>query len=393
MAVTAVFLSYFYPPLRAPRAIQVERLTRYSDFPIRVLCSAGGAKPPRPGVEVEVFPDRSTRWWHLAKHFLYLPDPQRPWAIRVAKQAVERDLIKKSDVLVTFGQPMSDHLAGLYLKQRIGMPWIAHFSDPWSDNPYLLPVPLTRPRLRRMEKKVFEAADRLLFTSEETLNLVMDKYPGIWRTKALVLPHAFDPALYGGGEKSVSSSPLKLRYLGNFYRQRNPIALTKAVASLFQTRPDLLENVSIELIGRWVGHSDWTPDSLGVPESVMSMKKPVEYQRSLQLMREADALLVIDAPFDNNVFFPSKLVDYMGAKRPILALTPAGTTANIVVKAGGIVASPESVETIQAGLVRLISAIKSGAFSSLNEEVVQQYTAASVVGSFDEILFGLRKQA
>jgi hypothetical protein len=45
----------------------------------------------------------------------------------------------------------------------------------------------------------------------------------------------------------------------------------------------------------------------------------VGYQESLKLMSEADALLVIDAPADQSVFLPSKLIDYIGAGRPISA--------------------------------------------------------------------------
>ena len=45
-------------------------------------------------------------------------------------------------------------------------------------------------------------------------------------------------------------------------------------------------------------------------------------------------LLILDAPFDISVFFPSKLVDYIGAQKPILAITPEGSCADIVRRLG-----------------------------------------------------------
>ena len=188
----AVFLSYAFPPQAAPRAVQVARLAKYSSLPIRVLCAgAAGAKPAvRAGVEVTSFPDVSPRWWRLAKRLIYLPDSERPWADRSARAILATDLIARDDVLVTFGQPMSDHLAGLAIKRRLGVPWIVHFSDPWSDNPYLNPV--SRFRLRKMERQVIAAADHVMFTSDETIELVMRKYPEQWREKTSVLPHAFE---------------------------------------------------------------------------------------------------------------------------------------------------------------------------------------------------------
>lgn len=383
----AVFLSYYYPPLKAPRAVQVARLSKYCRQPIRVLCAAAGAVPTRPGVEVEIFPDQPRRWWHPAKHLIYLPDPQRPWARHVARQALDRGLLAKDDVLVTFGQPMSDHLAGLYLKQRIGMPWIAHFSDPWSDNPYLLPIPFSRRRLRAMERRVFEAADRLLFTSAETVDLVMAKYPAAVRGKARVLPHAYDPDLYGDPPiPRASGAPLCIRYLGNFYRQRNPLLFEEALRLLWQERPDLLENVRIELIGRWVGHSDWSPTTQKLPKGLLTMHKFVDYEASLRLMRQADALLIIDAPFEHNVFFPSKLVDYLGAGRPILALTPPGTTADIVAASGGLVAAVNSMESIADGVVRLITGLRQGNLEPSSAPAIQQYEARTVAATFDSLL-------
>lgn len=384
--MNAVFLSYFFPPLKAPRAVQVDRLARYSHLPIRVLCAAEGAQPPRPGVEVKVFPDPTPRWWRLAKHLLYLPDPQRPWALRLARQVSDQGLIGRDDVLVTFGQPMSDHLAGLYLKRRLGMRWVAHFSDPWSDNPYLLPLPFARVRLRRMEREVFEAADQLLFTSRETVDLVMGKYPQSWRSKAAVLPHAFEAKLYGDVMPRKPEAPLCIRYLGNFYRQRNPLRFVEALRLLQKNRPHVLENLRIELIGRWVGHADWSSAGLGLPEGMLSMRRPVSYVESVQLMRDADALLIIDAPFEHNVFFPSKLVDYLGARRPIIALTPPGTSADIVVAAGGRVIPPLTVESMADGLADAIASLREGVLTGPREEVVARYEANRVAAVFDALV-------
>jgi hypothetical protein len=67
----------------------------------------------------------------------------------------------------------------------------------------------------------------------------------------------------------------------------------------------------------------------------------VDYKTSLALMESADLLLVIDAPFDQSVFLPSKLVDYIGAQRPIFAITPPGTSAKLVSDLGGMVAHPK----------------------------------------------------
>lgn len=388
----AVFVSYAFPPQAAPRAVQVSRLAQYSALSIRVLCAdrpdtAEARVLLRPGVEVLRFPDFSPPWWRRLKHLLYLPDAERPWAERLARTVLADGLVERSDILVTFGQPMSDHLAGLRVKRVLGVPWIVHFSDPWSDNPYLRRDPLSRWLLRRMEREVIATADRVVFTSNETLDLVMRKYPPNWRQRTSVLPHACEP---GTGSELASArqrdAPLILRHLGNFYGPRNPLLLAQAVKLLQTQRPDVLRNVRIELIGRWVGREGWSPGGSETDEPVLVCRPPVPYKESLRLMQSADALLIIDAPFECNVFFPSKLVDYLGARRPILALTPPGTSANIVAAAGGVVAAPNSAATIAAGLSDLIERLRHNTIGPPAEEVVAQFDARRVGQMFDRLV-------
>ena len=388
----AVFLSYAFPPQAAPRAVQVARLAKYSSLDIRVLCAGTPGTEPavRAGVDVMSFPDNSSRWWRRAKRLLYLPDSERPWADRLARTILAKNLIARDDLLVTFGQPMSDHLAGLAIKRRLGVPWIAHFSDPWSDNPYLSPNPVSRLRLRSMERRVFAAADRLLFTSQETVELVMRKHPAGWREKTSVLPHAYDPAFHRQiAPPREQDGMLVLRHLGNFYGRRNPLMLVKALVLLRRTQPTVLDNVRIELVGRWVGHERWSPAALGLPEALLSFRKPIAYEESLRQMCSADALLIVDAPFEHNVFFPSKLVDYLWARRPILALTPPGTSAGIVAASGGLIASPQTPETIAAGLVDLIRRLRDGTIGAPAEEVVARYDARRIAEAFDRVVKGM----
>lgn len=381
----AVFLSYVYPPLQAPRAVQVHRLARFSKLDIRVLASVNGPAP-RPGVEVVSFPDEPNRSWKLMRRAFYLPDPQRFWAMRVAKEAPARGLVTGDDVLITFGQPMSDHLAGLALKQRVGMPWIAHFSDPWADNPYRLALPFSARANAAMEKKVIAAADRVLFTSPDTVDLVMAKYPRSWRAKASVLPHAFDPDLVKGAAEKSGDGALVLRYLGNFYGQRNPRRFAEALKLILAEAPALLDGVRIELIGRWVGHANPTAASLGLSHDVLVFRNSVPYARSLELMTGADALLILDASFEHNVFFPSKLADYLGSDRPIIAVTPGGTTADIVSRAGGRVISPMSVEEMAEGLKTTIADLCAGRLAPSDPRYVAHFAGPEVGAQFDAIV-------
>ena len=52
-----------------------------------------------------------------------------------------------------------------------------------------------------------------------------------------------------------------------------------------------------------------------LPPGLVTVRPRVPYDESLRLTRDADALLVVDAPSaEPSVFLPSKLVEYIGAQ-------------------------------------------------------------------------------
>ena len=73
----------------------------------------------------------------LFPFFRKLPDPNIIWATKAKEIAIKLLSSRKFDVLITWGQPMSDHIAGLQIKKKTKIKWVAHFSDPWIDNPYM----------------------------------------------------------------------------------------------------------------------------------------------------------------------------------------------------------------------------------------------------------------
>ncbi len=369
-------ISYVLPPALAPQAIQIGRLL--ASLPAEIGTVSGEMGPAaapgggadtrslaeptqRPGfrLEVEFRPALSGLAMVLARRFVPLyarvPDEFRGWP-KLAEQALTGKLAEtgfRPELVLSFGEPMSDHLLGLRLKRRLGLPWLAHFSDPWADNPFRRGQPLANLVNRRLEASVIAAADRIVFTSEETLELAMRKYPAAWRGKAAVLPHAFDPALYP--PRPPPGQVLTVRYLGNFYGHRTPIPLFRGLRLLLQREPEVLEKVCFELIGRVPPLLHLHPAWRALPAGLVRHVPTVSYARSLALMAAADLLLVVDAPEALSVFLPSKLVEYLGAGAPILGIVPPGAAARLIDRLGGICADPRDPEAVAAGLARALA--------------------------------------
>lgn len=364
-------VSYGFPPMASPQSIQVSRFVDMLGTSVAVV---SGEDPMErrdetiaPGIEERVegilrvpfhrslFRRRMDGLGErLRLGWTSLPDPCRGWVYRAERrvESWQRETGFRPDLLITFGMPMSDHLFGLAYKRRTGCPWIAHFSDPWADNPFRRDNPFTAWLNRRMEGQVIAEADAVVFTSLETLDLVMRKYPGRWREKAFVIPHAFDRRRFDPALRPPEK-PYVMRHIGSFYGPRSPQPLLAAIECLAQEEPGLLDGVAVEFIGSMGRYYD-VSRRYPAAHRLLAFRSMVPYAESLRLMQTAHCLLVIDAPAEVSVFFPSKLVEYIGSNRFILALSPRGTTARVVEEVGGMVLNPDDGASLYNGLRKVL---------------------------------------
>lgn len=297
--------------------------------------------------------------WRALPALQMLPDARRPW-IRPAIGAARRLFtVEPFDALASFAQPWSNHLVALRLKQEFKLPWLAHFSDPWSDSPYFDGPEWVRRRWRRWEEQVVRHADAVVFVTEETRELVMRKYPAPWRTKAHVVPHGYDPDI----ARSLSAEPtrherLRLVYTGNFFAGRTPDGLVEAIASL---PPTVRERLEIRFIGQVAPGYEQHILTRGVRDTI-SLRGPMPFLDSLKEAAAADVLLVVDAPNEKgSVFLPSKLVDYVMLRKPILGLTPlGGASGRLLDRLQCPVVPPDDPRAIAAALRMLLEQWTTG---------------------------------
>ncbi len=253
----------------------------------------------------------------------------------------------------------SINLVMLRVKQACpDLRWIAHFCDPWAANPLE-----TRSLVRRWnawrEPQALRAADFVTHSSVHACEMVLKAYPFLPRERALVVPHVFDRALYPARRKH-SNEKVTLRCLGTLFGRRTPTPFFRALAQVIARRPELRWFLRVELIGpmdrklhEWEGFSD-------LPASLVRHRSAVMYLESLELMYDADLLLVIEADVAATPFVPSKVVDYMGADTPIIGIAPPGGCHEILDRLGCPTVSPNDVAGIAAVLELEIDLVLRG---------------------------------
>lgn len=339
-------ISYCLPPYLYPQSIQVGRfLSGLRDkYDIHILGAAENIATDAtlyPDIFAGISPDKILRVPHTAHPyinyfknrllpFIYQrPDVFRAWAEKAYHVCKQQFAATRFDAILTFSFPLSLNILGEKLKKHYQCPWIAHQSDPWADNPFMHFTAHTRRLNAALERAAFTEADRLLFTCPEAAEFYRGKFPAM-QDKISFINHSFDPAQFPVA--SPPTTPVKtIRYIGGFYGARTAEPLLNAVRKLPAA---IAAKLKFEIVGANV-KTKVLINKAKLPFDIIQTQGRVPYLESLRLMATSDALLSIDAPLaHNNIFFPSKLADYIGAQRPIVGIASPGPSARILQSLG-----------------------------------------------------------
>lgn len=319
---------------------------------------------------------------------LKLPDNTIGWYRPACKKSLALLKREQFDMIHSWAMPLISNLVGLKLKKETGLPWVAHFSDPWVDNPYCHYGRLDGYINRKLEREVMGGADAIVFVSEETRQLVMKKYAPEVGKKSVVIPHCYDPELVSLFPPSLKNSKLTFTYTGSFYGIRTPLPLFKAIGNLLTKQPEIQNFINIQIVGKLRKDYQDAILNLGI-EKVVSAVGTVLYLKSLEYIQNADVLLLVDAPAEGpSVFLPLKLIEYAAFKKPILGITPLeGTSASLIKRLGGMVISPEDISGIEEAILTFYQKWKTDSLSdySYSDNDIKAYNAMNTTKTLAEL--------
>jgi len=409
-------ISWDMPPLSGPRAVQVSRTLKQLvplGWESSVICfgprsnrynqdHALAARLRASGVTLVPVHSPEERFllrglWRLVPRLKVMPDEKWVWIHAAARAARRLASERRFDVVASFAQPWSDHLIGLKLKRLLDLPWVAHFSDPWVDSPYppYSTAPEWQRRLwRRMEERIVRNADALVFVNRQTADRVMRKYPQDWQGKVSIVPHGHEGGSASGAARSLRRGPLRIVHTGRFYEgYRSPESLLRALGRLAVTRP-LARELRITFAGTVVPAYVDLAHSLAL-DDVVEFVGRVSHDASSELAAGADVLLVIDAPADDSLFLPSKLIEYLPLQKPILGLTPnQGATADVLSELSYPTVPPDDELAIASALELLLArhAARTLGPSTQHAGVARRYQIACTTQAFHEVLVACARQ-
>jgi hypothetical protein len=389
------------PPALFPRSLQVARSLKAlagRGWSSTVVCAA---PPPDATIDPELqdryetsyaalrlqAPHQPSQFWERAiRRFVRAADPDAGWIAAATEAGASAAATQQFQALISFAQPWSDHAIGLRLATRTRLPWIAHFSDPWADSPFLTDATL-RAQALTAERKIVETADMLVFPVDRVADLVMRKYPPRLAEKVRVVPHGFEPRARRTARRGDASTPLRLIHAGDFYGIRTPAPLIASLRRLHAGAP-LDGKIEVVFIGSVPDEHRAAAHEAGL-DGVVRFAGRIANAQCDSMLENADALLVMDAPAAESVFLPSKLIDYLPFELPIVGLTPAsGASADLLRELGCPVAEPDDVAAIAGVVEALLAQWQAGELAAGERfhAVASRYDIAATTALLDKAI-------
>ncbi len=395
-------IGYCYPPTASPEAFVTAKLLRnIPDCQIDVVTLEDGLVSNfsdeemgdyAAGINGEVFKVSPSP---LVKRLCRQPRlPLRPdrWLLAnhsVRKKAMEL-MSRNYDCLITRSQYHSAHLVGLQLKKAFpSLPWIACFSDPWSESDHQPHVPLFSSFSRHQEQKVLKQADHLVFPTEGLRKHVTNSDSNTL-SKSSVIPHCYDPQLYKETPKPSDSARQELRWriFGSFYGNRQPDILLDALSKIKIPESKI---VLVEIFGaNHEKYNELNNFNRKYSDRKIIYKGHKPHRPALHLMQESDLLIVIDSTDQQESFYlPSKIVDYFGSGTPILSICRPGTVQSITIGRGDHTASIDNIQSICDTMEKILLNRNSVNSVTLN---VKKFSSSIVGAAFKKIILKNSKE-
>lgn len=337
---------------------------------------------------------RSAARVSIAREMISIPDEQIGWYKFAVEEGVKIIKTEGADLIFSTSPPETAHLIAKQLKRRYGIPWVADLRDLWAYDHFRPRHPLKKIILKMMEKNVLKDADAITTVSRPWAEKLRSSVRDM-RDKIKVIENGYDEEDFSriGYTKN---DKLTISYTGKLHKEHQPIdGFFKALKELVREGRIARNKVTVKFYVFGYDRPDITclARSYGLDDIVKEFER-VSYDKSLEIQRSSDVLLFVQWQGEGgDGWYSAKLYDYIGARRPILALAERGGIVDelITKTSSGLIC--DSGHSLQEALSKLYSEYaKNGRIRLLcNEEETARHTRRIRTAQLADIFNSLTK--
>lgn len=376
---TVLFISYYFPPMGMGGVQRITKFVKYlpeygwnakvitvkptlyyahdpqllSEIPNETVIRTESLDPLRIAVWLRGnqknqrnTTGKENKFAHWINRWLAFPDSKIGWIPFAYRQAEKMIRENKIPVIITTSPPLSSHFAGLWLKKKYPVRWIADFRDYWTP-PYSesFPTGFHNRYHRQLKQRILQTADKITVVSNDIKNQFCAE-SSISPEKCVVLTNGFDPPDYPETSPS-DENKFRIVHMGTLNDINNPCPFLKALEQVIQREPDFLKNAQFIQIGKWFNKEQMLTKCIPEIKEIIVDAGYLSHREALKSFCGGDLLLFVLGEQCPAGWISGRLFEYLPLSQPVLGIIPEGEAAQLIRQfKRGIVISPKNIQEI-----------------------------------------------
>jgi glycosyltransferase involved in cell wall biosynthesis len=293
---------------------------------------------------------------------------------------------ERVDAIVSINNPFHLHVLGYLTSRVLQKPWLAELRDPISTHPDRDPNSPITWTAKAVERLVVREADRVVwFDGIQLLDEYFERYDIPNERIVKLPPMGYEKAKFDAADR-IEYETFTITYAGSFYEGWiEPYTFIDGLGRYIQRtgRRDL----RVQFYGDWSADYQDAVERAAVAD-VVERHDFVPHEEIVPVLKGSDVLLYIGGgDSGNRLNLPSKLWDYVGAKRPILAVVdPSFRVAGFVESHDlGLIADTDDPRTVAEALIEFRDDYDFTPDASVFEEYTRERSAERIAAVLNDI--------
>ena len=329
-------------------------------------------------------------WWlrRLIENWIFIPDSKIRWFPAALLNGFRLAKYKDVKVIYSTSYPYTCHMVGYFIKRLTHKPWVVDFRDPWADNIYMTRhlSPLRKKIDRWLESEVIRSADSVILNTKSSYDSFVAKYASERTRNFSVITNGYDEDEFQGLPVEKTEK-FTMAYTGVLSELTDPGCLFEALSQFARENPLIGSHLEVLFVGYMDEKYKGKIRALGLNDIVRTLHY-VSRRECLRIIKRASVLiLTLSQKTQGQGIFPYKIFDYLMSRRPVLALVPDDTAANLIRETNsGSVIDPIDKEAISEALLTFYKNFENHQLIPNPHPLPVEYSVQYLTGELASIL-------
>ena len=293
----------------------------------------------------------------IRKSLLPLPLHKVWWIKPAVQYALDLHKSWPYDIVISIFSPLATHIVASVLKKHLDIIWVADYRDSLTGN-HFKNAPFPFAQLISMAEKHFLLRADLISTVSDPIK---EKLGAFFKKTAITIENGFDPSEYrvNNGRYFPDNDKIRLIYTGTIYpRKQDPSPLFRAIKMLKNETTAACRRLDVLFYCR-SSDPQYLQGLIAKYDlsDCIEVNEFVDRNTSLQVQREADALIFLDwNDKRESGVLTGKIFEYIYSGTPILSIggSEKSVASQVIKESGTGVILQSNVDQIQTAIQKII---------------------------------------